>query len=161
MDIDMVTAICPNCHILLDETGSTFEPDLEAVPNAKFVSYGFAEPENPAFFNNVAMFEQQDGIAMVVAAGDSGFGAEYPASSQLVTAVGGTSLVQDAGTARGWTESAWSDTSSGCSAEQFEPSWQQGVSAGCPMREGNDVRRLPTRRRALPSTTRISRAAGA
>ena len=95
MDIDMVTAICPNGHILLDETGSTFEPDLEAVPNAKFVSYGFAEPENPAFFNNVAMFEQQDGIAMVVAAGDSGFGAEYPASSQLVTAVGGTSLVQD------------------------------------------------------------------
>ena len=139
MDIDMVAAICPNCHILLAEAGSTFEPDLEAVPSAKFVSYGFAEPENPAFFNNVAMFEQQDGTAMVVAAGDSGYGAEYPASSQFVTAVGGTSLVQDAGTARGWTESAWSDTSSGCSAEQFQPSWQSGVSTGCPMREGNNV----------------------
>jgi hypothetical protein len=139
MDIDMVAAICPNCHTLLDESGLTFEPDLEGVPNAKFVSYGFAEPENPAFFNNISTFAQQDGVAIVVAAGDSGYGTEYPASSQFVTAVGGTSLVQDAGSARGWTESAWSDTSSGCSTEQFQPSWQSGVSAGCPMREGNDV----------------------
>ena len=32
------------------------------------------------------------GVAMLFSAGDSGYGAEYPAASQYVTAVGGTSL---------------------------------------------------------------------
>lgn len=43
----------------------------------------------------------------MASAGDSGYGVPYPAASQYVTPVGGTSLVQAPGTARGWTETVW------------------------------------------------------
>ena len=48
------------------------------------------------------------GIAITVSSGDSGYGAEFPASSRYVTAVGGTNLQPNAGNARGWSETAWS-----------------------------------------------------
>jgi subtilase family serine protease len=41
-----------------------------------------------------------------------------------VTAVGGTSLYQAAGSSRGWTESVWSGAGSGCSTVYAKPSWQ-------------------------------------
>ena len=57
------------------------------------------------------------GIAMTASSGDGGYGVEYPAASQYVTAVGGTSLTATASTPRGWTETAWSGAGSGCSAD--------------------------------------------
>ena len=45
-------------------------------------------------------------MAVTASAGDSGFGVEYPAASQFVTAVGGTSL-NTASNSRGWTETVW------------------------------------------------------
>ena len=61
---------------------------------------------------------------------------EYPAASQYVTAVGGTTLTQ-ASNARGWTESAWSGAGSGCSSFEPKPSWQQDT--GCAKRTVADV----------------------
>jgi len=48
----------------------------------------------------------------------------YPGSSQFVTSVGGTTLVRDA-SARGWTETAWAGSTSGCSAYVRKPEWQR------------------------------------
>ena len=58
-----------------------------------------------------------------MSSGDSGYsaGAQFPASSEWVTAVGGTSLYRS-GTS--FTESVWSGAGSGCSAVYARPSWQ-------------------------------------
>ena len=67
-------------------------------------------------------------MAITASSGDGGYGVEYPASSQYVTAVGGTSLTR-ASNSRGWSETAWSGAGSGCSRYIVKPSWQQDT--GC------------------------------
>ncbi len=71
-----------------------------------------------------------------MSAGDSGYGAQFPATSPHVTAVGGTSLYVSNNT-RGWTETAWSDGGSGCSAVYGKPTWQHDPL--CTMRMEADV----------------------
>jgi subtilase family serine protease len=71
-----------------------------------------------------------------VSSGDAGYGVEFPAASQYVTAVGGTSLTRSSNS-RGWTETAWSGAGSGCSAYITKPSWQ--TDAGCSKRTVADV----------------------
>lgn len=73
-----------------------------------------------------------------MSSGDAGYSVEFPAASQYVTAVGGTSLVR-ASDGRGWTESAWSGAGSGCSAHISQPSWQGPVDPGCARRSVADV----------------------
>ena len=74
---------------------------------AKFVSNSWGGPESFADQAYNAAF-RHPGVAITVAAGDEGYGVSYPASTQFVTSVGGTSLVPASGKSRGWTESAWS-----------------------------------------------------
>jgi subtilase family serine protease len=76
------------------------------------------------------------GIAVTVSSGDAGYGVEFPAASQYVIAVGGTSLKQ-ASNSRGWTETVWSGAGSGCSAYITKPSWQ--TDGGCARRTVADV----------------------
>jgi len=61
---------------------------------------------------------------------------EFPAASQYVTAVGGTSLTHASNT-RGWSEAAWSGAGSGCSRYITKPSWQHDT--GCARRTVADV----------------------
>jgi subtilase family serine protease len=76
-------------------------------------------------------------VAVVASAGDSGYGVSYPSASQYVTSAGGTSLTKSSG-ARGWSETVWSGTGSGCaSASEAKPTWQKD--AGCKHRTANDV----------------------
>ncbi|CAM5661326.1 hypothetical protein KAURM247S_06396 [Kitasatospora aureofaciens] len=81
-------------------------------------------------------------MAITASSGDSGYGAQYPAGSQYVIAVGGTSLTRDS-SARGWSESVWGSSSggqgagSGCSAYDPKPSWQ--TDSGCANRTIADV----------------------
>ena len=92
---------------------------------AKFVSNSYGGARRPlrtpaptrSYFNH-------PGVAITASSGDSGYGVEYPAASQYVTAVGGTSLARAAAAARGWTETAWSGAGTGCSAYDPKPSWQ-------------------------------------
>ncbi len=80
-------------------------------------------------------------MAITASSGDSGFGVEYPAASQFVTAVGGTTLTR-ASNSRGWTETAWSGAGSGCSAFETQPSWQHSntnITAHCSRRAVADV----------------------
>jgi len=141
LDLDMVSAACPNCHILLVEANSNDLNDLGASVNtavrlgADVVSNSYAANE----FSGEKRFEKfydHDGVAITVSAGDFGYAAMFPAASSYVTAVGGTSLGA-AGNERGWAETVWQGTGSGCSAYIGKPSWQHDPD--CPMRMVADV----------------------
>jgi Putative Ig domain len=142
LDVDMVSAVCPLCKIILVEANSADNADLYAAENeavalgAKFVSNSWGGSEYSGQTTDDATFNHP-GVAITVAAGDDGTGAEYPATSQYVTAVGGTTLTT-ASNSRGWAESAWSDAGSGCSVYDPKPSWQT-VTTSCARRAEADV----------------------
>jgi hypothetical protein len=128
LDLDMVSAACPNCHILLVQGDDASIANLGAAVNlaaaqgAKAISnsYGLTESSSLASYDS---YYTHPGIAVTVSTGDSGYGVQFPANSGHVTAVGGTSLSK-ASNSRGWTESAWSGGGSGCSSYVTKPSWQ-------------------------------------
>ncbi len=128
LDLDMVSAICPNCHILLVEATSPSFGNLAAAvntavklgANAISNSYGGSESSTET---NFASAYNHPGVAITASAGDSGYGAQVPAAYNTVTAVGGTSLTHSSST-RGWSETAWNGTGSGCSAYISKPTWQ-------------------------------------
>jgi subtilase family serine protease len=142
LDVDAVSAACPSCHILLVEASSADNLDLAKAENAAAAapgvaaisnSYGGSEDSTETSYDS---YYNHPGVAITVSSGDSGYGVEYPAASPDVTAVGGTTLTQ-ASNARGWTETAWSDAGSGCSAYEPKPSWQ--TDSGCAKRTVADV----------------------
>jgi subtilase family serine protease len=142
LDLDTISATCPDCHILLVEASSANTSDLDqaedaaaAVPGVVAISNSYGGTEDTSELTDDASFDHA-GIAITAAAGDSGYGVEWPAASQYVTAVGGTTL-DTASNARGWTETAWADTGGGCSAYEPKPGWQKDT--GCTYRTDNDV----------------------
>jgi subtilase family serine protease len=142
VDLDMASAACPDCHILLVEAASADLPVLAAAedtaarqPGVSAISNSFGVGEQPAETSWDAHFDHP-GIAVVAASGDSGYGTVYPAVSPFVTAVGGTTL-QRASNARGWTETAWGGGGSGCSSYEPKPAWQHD--GGCSTRTTADV----------------------
>jgi hypothetical protein len=151
LDLDMVSAACPNCHILLVEATSNSLLDLGTAVNeavlsgAKYVSNSYGGSE----FSGVASFDStyyhHAGVAITASTGDFTYqaGPQFPATGADVTAVGGTSLIT-AGNARGWTETAWNDhagdgTGSGCSASIAKPAFQVSLNTGCANRAEADV----------------------
>jgi subtilase family serine protease len=142
LDLDMASAICPNCKLILVEANSAFLTDLGAAVNravtmgANVVSNSYGGGEYAAETIDENSYYNHPGVAITVSSGDSGYGAEFPASSRYVTAVGGTSL-RPAATARGWSETAWSGAGSGCSRYAAKPSWQ--IDTGCARRTVADV----------------------
>jgi hypothetical protein len=144
LDVEMVSAICPNCQILLVEASSSSMANLGTGVNtavtmgANVVSNSYGGSEYSSEVNDSQSYFNHPGVAIVVASGDGGFGTEFPAASPSVTAVGGTSLYQstDLGT-RSATESVWSDAGAGCSAYEPKPSWQSDP--GCSKRMVADV----------------------
>ncbi|KJS58735.1 S53 family peptidase [Streptomyces rubellomurinus] len=147
LDLDMVSAIAPNAHVILVEASTANMTDLGASVNtavklgAKFVSNSYGGAESSSDLNYDNTYFNHPGVAITVSAGDSAYGAQYPASSPNVTAVGGTALHRDS-SARGWSESVWSTSStegtgSGCSAYEPKPTWQKDT--GCSHRTVSDV----------------------
>jgi hypothetical protein len=144
--MDMISAVCPNCHILLVEAASTGITDLGTAENtavslgAKFLANTWYTPELTYGSAELAYdtnYFNHPGVAITAPAGDSGYGVTYPAASQYVTAVGGTRLTAASTTIRGWTETAWSGTGAGCSAYEPKPTWQ--TDTGCTGRTLNDT----------------------
>jgi hypothetical protein len=148
LDIDMVSAICPLCHIILVEASSADTADLGTGVNAAvslgadFVSNSYGGSESSSDNTYDTDYYNHPGVAVTASAGDDGYGVSYPAASPDVTAVGGTSL-STASNSRGWTETVWGSSSggegtgSGCSADSAKPSWQ--TDTGCTRRTDNDV----------------------
>ncbi|HUY41021.1 MAG TPA: S53 family peptidase [Candidatus Dormibacteraeota bacterium] len=155
LDLDMASAVCPNCHIILVEANSSGNGDLYTAED-EAATLGATEISNSwsgAEYNGETtadVYFNHPGIPITVAAGDNGYsdntGAaspQYPTASKYVTAVGGTSLSPAANT-RGWTEVVWNDmaagngaTGSGCSIYEPKPAWQ--TDTGCTTRVYNDV----------------------
>jgi Ricin-type beta-trefoil lectin domain/Putative Ig domain len=159
LDMEMVSAICPNCTIDLIEANSDFMPDLGKAEDtavslgAKFVSNSWSNIDYPGESAYDGYFNHP-GVAITFASGDFGYAAGYPASSQFVTSVGGTYLDENASDA--WTSTVWNDngsentddiagaTASGCSAGEPQPSWgpdstDSTSSSLCANRTENDV----------------------
>src|SRR5689334_6895130 len=142
LDLDMVSAICRNCKILLVEASTPAFADIAiAVQTAARLgahvinnSYG-GDEFSGADYEYAYNFPN---IAQVASTGDVGYGLgiEFPSASDYLTAVGGTSLMTASNT-RGWTETAWLGSSSGCSAVFDKPAWQHDT--GCNMRMVADV----------------------
>lgn len=163
LDLDMVSATCPQCKILLVQANSQSGNDLytaveEAAKLGAVVisnSYGGSEykgcggpgePSDPAF--------SAPGHVYVASAGDNGGGLancggpQQPCSLSTVVCVGGTHLVRSHDS-RGWKESVWNElsnygcggscgaTGSGCSIVVKKPSWENDPS--CRMRSEADV----------------------
>ena len=142
LDLDMVSAVCPKCNILLVEGTSNSFADLGAAVNeavalgAVAVSNSYGGGESPGETSLDSLYYNHPGVAITASSGDNGYGVEYPAASRYVVAVGGTTL-NTATNARGWTESAWSGAGSGCSAYESKPTWQ--TDSGCTKRTVADV----------------------
>jgi hypothetical protein len=160
LDLDMVSAACPSCKILLVEAKSSSIPDLGTAVDtavslgAAAVSNSYGGPEWP----DESLYDyhyNHPGVAITVATGDCGYNCaagptvnvpsvEFPSASQYVVAVGGTTLAQDSSVVRGWTETAWGNArggaGSGCSLYEPKPSWQHDN--GCANRTLADVAAL-------------------
>src|SRR5262249_52044078 len=76
------------------------------------------------------------GVVITAATGDNGYQVQFPAASQYVTAVGGTTLRLNGDGSWG-SETAWSGTGSGCSIYIDKPVWQ--TDSGCFGRTVADV----------------------
>jgi subtilase family serine protease len=144
LDLDMVSAVCPQCHILLVEAKSASMTNLGTAVNeavslgAKYVSNSYGGGESSSDTSYDSSYFNHPGVAITVSAGDSGYGVEYPAASKYVTAVGGTTLNHtSSGNNRAWSESVWSGTGSGCSKDDAKPTWQ--TDTGCSKRTVADV----------------------
>jgi subtilase family serine protease len=141
LDLDMVSATCPKCHILLVEATTASYANLgkavnEAAAlhaNAISNSYGGGDVSDSS-----APYYNHPGIAVTASSGDSGYGVQFPASSHYVTAVGGTTLTK-AGNARGWTETVWSGAGSGCSTLNTALTGAASFGTGCSKRAEADV----------------------
>jgi hypothetical protein len=148
LDLDVVSAICPRCHLLLVEARSAAVSDLGTAVNtaiaagAKYVTNGYGGLQSSSDAGWDTQYYKHAGAAVTAAAGDLGGRLLYPAASSWVTAVGGTSLTRAAGP-RGWSEQAWGQadggrgTGAGCATGTAKPSWQNDT--GCAGRTGNDV----------------------
>ncbi len=142
LDLDMVSAICPNCHILLVEASTASFANLGTAVNtaatmgATQISNSYGGSESSGITSQETQYYRHPGIDVTVSSGDGGYGVEFPASSQYVTAVGGTSL-NPASNSRGWSETVWNGAGSGCSRYITKPAWQ--TDTGCARRTVADV----------------------
>jgi alpha-tubulin suppressor-like RCC1 family protein len=161
LDLEMASAACPECHLLLVEAPDEKIESLAAAVKtatsleAAEVSNSYGLPEEicelqSATCEQYSASYESPGTIMTVASGDSGYdnyldGAEspsFPADLPGVIAVGGTSL-RRAPNLRGWSESVWSEpakglgSGSGCSRSEPKPVWQ--ADEGCAHRTDNDI----------------------
>jgi alpha-tubulin suppressor-like RCC1 family protein len=144
IDAEMISALCPNCQILVVEATSASMGDLGASVNtavnlgANVVSNSYGSPEF-ASENDLSNADfQHPGVTIVAAAGDDGYGVQFPAASPNVVAVGGTSLFQNSATGiRDGSETVWNGSGSGCSLYEPKPSWQHD--SGCSRRTVADI----------------------
>ena len=137
LDIEMATAICPHCSILLVEART---PSMVDFNQAVSIAAGFKNVRsisNSYGGNEVSVRKfgayadaASRGIAVVASSGDSGYGVSAPASFASVIAVGGTTLHLDS---RGkyLSETAWRSAGSGCSVMSKAPTWQPYELTGC------------------------------
>lgn len=144
LDLDAVSATCPSCKILLVQASSSSIVNLGTAVNtaaqlgAKAISnsYGGGDLSDASY----GSYYNHPGIAVTASTGDNGYqGGSFPASSDYVTAVAGTSLSKNTGTTRGWSETVWSGAGSGCSTVNAALAAAASYNTGCANRAIADV----------------------
>ncbi|HEV3092533.1 MAG TPA: S8 family serine peptidase [Candidatus Cybelea sp.] len=138
LDVDMVSASCPNCTIYLIESnnnslGSLVKAEQEAVKlgariiSNSFICYGYPGCDQSKGY-------ETPGVTYLAAAGDESYGVGTPMAYGNVVSVGGTLLSK-----RGsiYSEIVWPGTGGGCVPQVAKPSWQHDP--GCSGRTTNDV----------------------
>jgi subtilase family serine protease len=150
LDLDMASAICPLCNIVLVEANNDSGTGLDVAENAAasvagYISNSWGGGESSSDLTLDSSDFNHPGDVITASAGDSDYGVIYPATSPNVVAVGGTRLSTSTNS-RGWTESVWNTsagsegTGSGCSTVEPRPSWQTALGlSGCSRRIDNDV----------------------
>jgi IPT/TIG domain len=148
IDVQMARAVCQGCKILLVEASSEEFSDLGAAVNAAAkagateISNSYGGAEEHGYTNLAANYFDHPGIVLTASSGDCGYfnkaclgeatGANFPADSPTVVAVGGTSLQESQGV---WSSTVWNEGGSGCSKVFSAAAWQSaaaGFSAtGC------------------------------
>jgi len=131
LDVDMVSAACPACHILLVEATTSSFANLATAVNTAAATSGVVAISNSYGGSDQAELSAYNhpGIAITASTGDAGYGMESPASFPHVVAVGGTT---------GFTTSAWSGAGSGCSTINAKPAWQTAATS-CSGKANADV----------------------
>jgi subtilase family serine protease len=147
LDLDMVSAICPNCKIVLveaqdDQGTGLYTAENTAANLAGYISNSWGGSDSSSDASMDSAYFNHPGKVITASAGDSGYGVIYPATSRYVVSVGGTTL-NTASNSRGWTETVWGSsaggegTGSGCSTIETKPTWQ--TDTGCTKRTDNDI----------------------
>jgi subtilase family serine protease len=146
LDLDAVSAACPDCKILLVQAKTSSFANLGTAVNTAAARPGVVAISNSYGGGDAAdstyglKYYNHPGIAVTASTGDSGFtGSSYPSSSSYVVAVGGTTLNKSSSNTRGWTESAWSGTGSGCSTVNSAIQAASSFNTGCAKRATADV----------------------
>ena len=164
LDLDMASAACPHCHILLVEASEESLASLAESANtaanlgATEISNSYGLPElseacGKAHCTQLDSDYDHPGVVVTASAGDAGYdnylrgggSPSFPAVSPYVIAVGGTSLHRiEATKGRKWSETVWWEpetrslgTGSGCSGTEPKPTWQ--TDGGCAGRTDNDM----------------------
>ncbi len=143
LDVDAVSAACPDCKILMVQTKTNAFTNLgqgviTASKQAGVVAISNSYGGSDAADSTYARYYNHPGQAVTASTGDNGYrGASYPASSHYVTAVGGTSLKMS-GTSR-VSETVWSGAGSGCSSLNTAISGASAFGTGCAGRAMADV----------------------
>src|SRR5207249_855536 len=84
LDLDMVSAICPNCHILLVEANTNSFANLATAEDtaarlgANAISNSYGGSEYSSEVSDQSHYNHP-GTAITVSSGDSGYGVEFPA----------------------------------------------------------------------------------
>ena len=136
LDVEWSHAIAPGARILLVEANSDYDNDLNsAVDTARnypgvdvvSMSWGGGEYNGETFDDSFFTTPRgHTGVTFVASSGDNGAPTSYPSASPNVVSVGGTTLRLGAG--GNWSsETAWSGSGGGISADEAQPSYQKGI----------------------------------
>jgi subtilase family serine protease len=142
LDVQAVSAVCPQCKILLVEAKDASPAALGTAVNtavrlgADVVSNSYGIDEDPSMTALGKKYYTHPGVPILASSGDDGFmTASFPAVLANVWAIGGTTLSHT--TASGWTETAWRHGGSGCSVIVAKPAAQSDPD--CALRTVVDV----------------------
>jgi subtilase family serine protease len=143
LDVDAVSAACPDCKILMVQTKTNAFTNLgqgviTASQQGGVVAISNSYGGGDAADSTYGTYYNHPGIAVTASTGDNGYkGASYPASSSYVTAVGGTTLKMTGNTRT--SETVWSGAGSGCSTLNTALAAAASFGTGCAKRAMADV----------------------
>ncbi len=136
LDVEWAHAIAPAANILLVEANSSSLSDLLTAVNyarnasgvvAVSMSWGAGEFSGENSYDSYFTTPSgHNGVAFIVASGDSGAPTDYPGASPNVLGTGGTTLNLNGSNGIS-SETAWSGSTGGLSAYESQPAYQKGI----------------------------------